>query len=121
MRQLRPHDLPHHAITKLAESSEGSEQTIMSVAGHVSVEMLHSCSHIRQEARRKAVASLDYVEIASQLEKWKKNADDERWHKQPKSKGLMVGTGRFELPKARLRLAPLAIDTCAPRLSLFAR
>jgi integrase len=50
---LRPHDLRHHAITKLAESSEASEQTIMSIAGHVSREMLEHYSHIRQEAKRR--------------------------------------------------------------------
>jgi len=44
----------------------------MSIAGHVSIEMLRHYSHIRQEAKRKAVASLDNVTIASQLEKWKK-------------------------------------------------
>jgi integrase len=50
---LRPHDLRHHAITKLAESSETSEQTIMAIAGHVSREMLEHYSHIRQEAKRR--------------------------------------------------------------------
>jgi hypothetical protein len=50
----------------------------MSIAGHVSIEMLRHYSHIRQEAKRKAVASLDNVTIASQLEKWKKNANDEK-------------------------------------------
>jgi integrase len=58
---LRPHDLRHHAITKLAESSEASEQTIMAIAGHVSREMLEHYSHIRQEAKRRAVESLDNV------------------------------------------------------------
>jgi hypothetical protein len=37
--RLRSHDLRHHAITKLAES-ETSDQTIMSIAGHVSKKML---------------------------------------------------------------------------------
>ena len=52
---LRPHDLRHHAITKLAESSESSEQTIMAIAGHVSREMLEHYSHIsvkKPSARR---------------------------------------------------------------------
>jgi integrase len=40
LKGLRPHDLRHTAITKLAESTDASEQTIMSIAGHVSVEML---------------------------------------------------------------------------------
>jgi integrase len=36
---LRFHDLRHQAITELAERSQG-DQTIMSIAGHVSREML---------------------------------------------------------------------------------
>ena len=77
MKGLRPHDLRHHAITKLAELAEASEQTIMSIAGHVSVEMLRHYSHIRQEAKRKAVAALGNGTITSELDTWKKNADDE--------------------------------------------
>ena len=60
---LRPHDLRHHAITKLAESPEASEQTIMALAGHVSREMLEHYSHVRQQAKRKAVESLDNVTL----------------------------------------------------------
>ena len=76
---LRPHDLRLHAITKLAESAEASEQAIMSIAGHVSREMLSHYSHIRQEAKRKAVAALDNFTITSQLENWKTDADE--WKK----------------------------------------
>jgi integrase len=99
---LRPHDLRHHAITKLAESSDASEQTIMSIAGHVSREMLEHYSHIRQEAKRKAVESLDNVTITSQLEKWQRRAGQRRKPQvaQTKKKRL-VGTGRFELPTPR--------------------
>jgi len=99
---LRPHDLRHHAITKLAESSEASEQTIMAIAGHVSREMLEHYSHIRQEAKRKAVESLDNDTITSQLAKWeveaKRGAAVETAGKKRKR---MVGTGRFELPTPR--------------------
>jgi hypothetical protein len=45
-------------------------QTIMSIAGHVSREMLEHYSHIRQQAKRKAVEALDNVTITSQLAKW---------------------------------------------------
>ena len=76
LKGLRPHDLRHHAITKLAESSANSEQTIMSIAGHVSIEMLRYYSHIRQDAKRKAVAALDNQEITSQLAKWKSEAEE---------------------------------------------
>jgi integrase len=54
---LRFHDLRHHAITELAESST-SEQTIMSIAGHVSTRMLAHYSHVRLEAKRTALAAL---------------------------------------------------------------
>src|SRR5271165_3339379 len=48
---LRFHDLRHHAITELAES-QASDQTIMSVAGHVSQRMLARYPHVRMEAKR---------------------------------------------------------------------
>jgi integrase-like protein len=54
---LRFHDLRHHAITELAESTT-SDQTIMSIAGHVSPRMLAHYSHVRLEAKRKALANL---------------------------------------------------------------
>jgi len=57
LNHLRFHDLRHHAITELAESG-ASEQTIMSVAGHVSRQMLEHYSHVRLEAKRRAVESL---------------------------------------------------------------
>jgi integrase len=54
---LRFHDLRHHAITELAESGE-SEQTILAIAGHVDRRMLERYSHIRMEAKRKALEAL---------------------------------------------------------------
>jgi integrase len=66
LRRVRFHDLRHHAITELAES-QASEQTIMSVAGHVSRQMLEWYSHIRMDAKRDAVNAL------SQKGKWRGN------------------------------------------------
>ena len=110
---LRPHDLRHHAITKLAESVDASEQTIMSIAGHVSREMLTHYSHIRQEAKRKAVAALDNVTITSQLGNWKTEAEEWKHLELKQNKLLkMVGTGRFELP------TPRTPSECSTRLSL---
>ena len=63
------------------------------------------------EDRREVVASLDHAEITSRLDKWKNNAGDERRHKHLKSKNLMVGTGRFELP------TPRTPSECSTRLS----
>ena len=54
---LRFHDLRHHAITELAEG-QASEQTIRSIAGHVSHKMLEHYSHIRLDAKRTALDAL---------------------------------------------------------------
>ena len=54
---LRFHDLRHHAVTELAES-QASDQTIMAIAGHVSPKMLAHYSHVRMEAKRKALDAL---------------------------------------------------------------
>jgi integrase len=54
---LRFHDLRHHAITELAESS-ASDQIIMAIAGHVSTKMLAHYSHVRLEAKRQALDAL---------------------------------------------------------------
>jgi integrase len=51
---LRFHDLRHHAITELAESLT-SDAVTMSIAGHVSQRMLAHYSHVRLEAKRKAL------------------------------------------------------------------
>ncbi len=58
LKGLRFHDLRHHSITKLAEAGV-PEQTLMSIAGHVSREMLEHYSHIRLQAKRAAVDALD--------------------------------------------------------------
>jgi hypothetical protein len=54
---FRFHDLRHHAITELVESG-ASDQTILAIAGHVSQEMLEHYSHIRLQAKRRAVEVL---------------------------------------------------------------
>ena len=55
--QLRFHDLRHTCITKLAEG-QGSEQTLMAIAGHVSRKMLEHYSHARMVAKRAAVDAI---------------------------------------------------------------
>jgi integrase len=54
---FRFHDLRHSAITSLAESG-AADSTIMDIAGHVSQKMLKRYSHIRMEAKRKAMECL---------------------------------------------------------------
>jgi integrase len=56
--QGRWHDNRHTFITDLAESGEASDETIEQLAGHVSKQMLKHYSHIRMEAKRRAVDSL---------------------------------------------------------------
>ena len=53
----RFHDTRHTLITELAENGAG-DQTIMDIAGHVSRQMLARYSHIRMEAKRKALETI---------------------------------------------------------------
>ena len=53
----RFHDLRHTFVSRLAES-QSSDSTIMALAGHVSRAMMERYSHIRLEAKRKAVDTL---------------------------------------------------------------
>ena len=53
----RFHDLRHTFISRLAES-HASDSTVMALAGHVSRAMMERYSHIRMEAKRKAVDTL---------------------------------------------------------------
>jgi len=53
----RWHDNRHTLVTELAEGGAG-DQTIMDIAGHVSKQMLKHYSHIRMEAKRRALESI---------------------------------------------------------------
>ena len=55
----RWHDLRHSFVTRLAERPDVSEQTIRSLAGHVSNQMLQHYSHIRSHAKQAAIRSLE--------------------------------------------------------------
>ena len=54
LQAFRFHDTRHQAVTELAESP-ASDQTIMAIAGHVSPKMLAHYSHVRLEAKRRAL------------------------------------------------------------------
>ena len=58
----RFHDLRHTFISRLAES-QASDSTVMALAGHVSRAMMERYSHIRMEAKRKAVDDLSGIEF----------------------------------------------------------
>jgi integrase len=55
---LRQHDLRHHAITKLLERPEVSEETVKAIAGHVSKRILEHYSHIRISAKAAALTHI---------------------------------------------------------------
>lgn len=60
MPTLRMYDLRHHAITKLMEAAEISEQTIEEMAGHaLSSRMKKRYSHIRMKPKSDATAKLE--------------------------------------------------------------
>jgi len=54
----RFHDTRHTFITDLAESGQAGDETIRDLAGHVSKQMLKHYSHIRMQAKRRAVEAL---------------------------------------------------------------
>jgi integrase len=54
----RWHDNRHTFITDLAESGDAADETIRDLAGHVSKQMLKHYSHIRMEAKRRAVEAI---------------------------------------------------------------
>jgi hypothetical protein len=54
-------------ISCLAERPEISEQTIMSLAGHVSRSMLARYSHIRNQAKQSAIEALEREASAAVL------------------------------------------------------
>ena len=56
--QCRWHDMRHTFISRLGENKVG-EQTLMGLTGHLSNKMLERYSHIRMEAKREAVRTLD--------------------------------------------------------------
>lgn len=68
--RLRFHDLRHTCITKLADG-QASEQTLMSIAGHLSRKMLEHYSHIRMAAKRAALDAIAKPAFAaSGAQKW---------------------------------------------------
>lgn len=58
--KVRPYDLRHHALTKLAEKNP--EQVVLKIAGHVSPQMLRKIyAHVRLPALRAGVDSISSV------------------------------------------------------------
>ncbi len=70
----RWHDNRHTLVTELSESGAG-EEVIMSIAGHVSRAMLSRYSHVRMEAKRRA---LDEIAARQNAADKKRKEDAER-------------------------------------------
>ena len=70
----RRHDNRHTLVTELAESGAGDE-VIMSIAGHVSRAMLSRYSHVRMEAKRRA---LDQIAARQSAADEKRKTEAER-------------------------------------------
>jgi integrase len=56
--ECRIHDLRHHFISALAQT-QTPDATIQAISGHLSRKMLEHYSHVRLEAKRRAVELLD--------------------------------------------------------------
>ena len=66
----RWHDNRHTLVTELAESGAGDE-VIMSIAGHVSRAMLSRYSHVRMEAKRRALDKIAARQGAADEKRWR--------------------------------------------------
>jgi hypothetical protein len=98
---IRLHDLRHTCITKLAEG-RASEQTLMSIAGHLSRKMIEHYSHIRLAAKRAALdAIVKPVFDASVAQNWAQSPSVEKTTALNRLKGL-VGLGGLEPPTSPL-------------------
>jgi len=75
----RWHDNRHTLVTELAESGAGDE-VIMSIAGHVSRAMLSRYSHVRMEAKRRA---LDEIATRQKAADEKRQKEAERLKQPP--------------------------------------
>jgi len=97
----RWHDLRHTLVSGLAENPAISEETIRALAGHVSPQMLSRYAHIRAQAKRAAIASLesaieganDSIEMAQNpiVEAKNANPGSESPQKSPQSAIKRVG------------------------------
>ncbi|HLI79823.1 MAG TPA: tyrosine-type recombinase/integrase, partial [Candidatus Binataceae bacterium] len=76
--KARWHDLRHTLISRLAENPNVSEETIRAIAGHVSAAMLRRYSHIRADAKRLAIQSLEELNSETdRVQNWAQSEADE--------------------------------------------
>jgi integrase len=75
--KYRWHDCRHTFITRLCESPAVSEETIRSLAGHVSQKMLERYSHVRVAAKQAAIATLEKSDfVIHGAQNWAQLSDD---------------------------------------------
>ncbi len=71
------------SVTRLAENPAVAEETIRQLAGHISPRMLARCAHIRLQARRAAIATLEpraeTASLASSEGDSRHSADNVKW------------------------------------------
>jgi integrase len=60
--KARIHDLRHHANTVMVEA-ETPLSTLKTITGHVTDEMVEHYTHVRDEAKRKAVDALGTINV----------------------------------------------------------
>lgn len=63
---VSPYSGRHHAITKLLEDENVSEQTAEAIAGHIGPKMKKRYAHIRMEAKWRAVEALNKIRMPVQ-------------------------------------------------------
>ena len=82
----RWHDNRHTLVTELAESGAGDE-VIMSIAGHVSRAMLSRYSHVRMEAKRRA---LDEIAARQRAADEKRKVETDRREQDTAAESLVL-------------------------------
>ena len=65
LKGLRFHDLRHQCVTELLEGG-APEAAVLSIAGHVSRRMMEHYSHVRMEAKRRALEGLSPVIVPTE-------------------------------------------------------
>src|SRR5262249_36451145 len=106
--RLRFYDARHTFVTRLAENPSVSEETIRQLAGHVSSRMLSRYAHIRAQARREAISSLESsagTPISPKSEsdgaqKWAQSQDPDRSAFELGSEKMMYFQGLTLAPRA---------------------
>jgi integrase len=104
--RYRPHDMRRTFISRLAENSGVSEQTIKTPAGHVSRQMLERYSYIRSQAKEAAIQTLDEQAIPPVLDerryKIRYTLRNEEQTEEAKSLKTSAGPGRIRTYDQRI-------------------